>query len=134
MWSMFAVTLLGIGMLVAPAQAQTRSPARSGKADVSYTVLKIGDDYKAVPTSDVAAEKKRVADDYKKQMKDYADAKKNKDANAEKPVRLLVKLVKKCKTQQDAQDFIDKLQAGQDKGGGGDKGDKTAKPKTGAAQ
>ncbi len=112
--SFAAAALIGLGMLVGSARAQTRPPAGSATGPVapsSYTVVLIGEEYKALPTSEVGPERKRLSDEYAKQMKEYSDAVKGEDATVEKPVKVLVRALRKFRKQQDAQAYVDKLRA-----------------------
>jgi hypothetical protein len=115
MCTLLAVAVVAAGSLLfnaAPARAATpKAPAgaHTPKTNETFIVVQIGDDKKIIHASELTTEKKRVADDYKKAMDDYKTAHKT-DKNAEKPKKLIVKkLPKTFKTQQDAQDYLDKL-------------------------
>jgi hypothetical protein len=89
------------GVLLAPAGGLAQTTRKSPKpikpstkpAVQAYTVIQVGDECKVILTSDLAAEKKKVADQYKDDMKQWQKDKKD-DPNAPKPAKLVVKVIK----------------------------------------
>jgi hypothetical protein len=113
-----------------PRPRSTTSKTSAKPAEESYTIVQIGDEVKAIRTSDMAVEKKRVADDYKKAMKAWRDAKKS-DPKAERPPKMMVKTKKtgfSVKTEADK--YAAKLQDELDKKGDSKDAKGTAKPGT----
>ena len=81
----------------------------------TYAVIQIGEEIKVIVGSQLASEKKRVAEDYKRDMKAYQDSKKNAGKGADKvevpkPVLKKVKVLKSsCKSEKEAIEYRDKL-------------------------
>jgi hypothetical protein len=94
------------------------TPAKPTTQNEQYAVVEIGDEIKSIRVSDIPNEKKRVAEDYKKAMKEWNDLKKS-DPQAERPPKLSVKTLKQgFNTQKGADEYRDKLL---EKTGKGDK-------------
>jgi acetylglutamate synthase len=95
-----------------------------------YMVIQVGDDISVIPKSQLTEENKRVAQEYKEELKTYEQAKKEAVKKKEKleqpkPTKHLVKILKNgLKSEQEADDWKSKYL--EDHGGGG-KGE-TAKP------
>ena len=91
-----------------------RTPKTSTKTE-TYAVIQIGEEIKVVPGSQLASEKKRVAEDYKREMKAYQDSKKEAGKGKDKveipkPVQKKVKVLKSsCKNQKEAIEYREKL-------------------------
>lgn len=113
------VVSLAAGIFLAPTGAlgqsrSTRSKTTSRpKAQVSnesYVVVQIGDEYKAIRSTAVNDESKRLGTEYTKAMKDWPEDHK-KDPTKEKPVKLTLRKIKTgLKSQQEATDYIKTLQ------------------------
>jgi len=90
-----------------------RTP-KTTKAE-TYAVIQIGEEIKVVPGSQLAAERKRVAEEYKRDMKTYQDSKKDSGKGKDKveipkPVQKKVKVLKpSCKNEKEAIEYRDKL-------------------------
>jgi hypothetical protein len=90
------------------------APKTTTKAE-TYAVIQIGEEIKVVPGSQLASEKKRVAEDYKREMKAYQDSKKEAGKGKDKveipkPVQKKVKVLKSsCKSEKEAIEYRDKL-------------------------
>jgi len=80
------------------------APKTTTKAE-TYVVIQIGEEIKVVPGSQLASEKKRVAEDSKK------EAGKGKDkVEIPKPLQKKVKVLKSsCKSEKEAIEYRDKL-------------------------
>jgi hypothetical protein len=98
-------------------QAQTRSHE-------TYNIVEVDNELRIVATSEMKNLKKQLEDEYNKAKKDYLDAKKdkkNKDAKLPEPKKKTLKTVpgkSGIKTQEKAQEELQKLQADRDRGGG----------------
>jgi hypothetical protein len=127
--------------LLATSWAGAREAAQNSRTDKTgstkpelYTVVQVGDEVSAVRKSEVAGLKKSTKEDDKKRKKQYDEDKKaaktkEEKANLGKPPapRKVVVLKDSLKSQQDAEDWIDKHPRGsKDK----DTGTKTAKKST----
>ena len=110
----FAVSLALI-LSAAPSNAQTKKKSAPPKTE-SYAVVRIGDEFKVVQGSELAGLNKKTAEEDKRLMKAYEDAKKNprRDmGNMElvKPTKRTVKILKKnIKNREDAQDWQKKYE------------------------
>ncbi len=110
----FAVSLALI-LSAAPSNAQTKKKSAPPKVE-SYAVVRIGDEFKVVQGSELAGLNKKTAEEDKRLMKAYEDAKKNprRDmGNMElvKPTKRTVKILKKnIKNREDAQDWQKKYE------------------------
>ena len=100
-----------------------RTPAHAKTANETYCVIQIGEDIKVVTSSEKTSLTKQADEDLKKALKNYQDAKKDKnnhDANTlKKPDKkdYTVKLLKaNFKTQDEAQKFADDKIKKRDKG------------------
>lgn len=83
-----------------------RPSAPGAKTNETYMVIKVGDDYRAIRTTDLSEEKKRVKEDYDQAMKEWHDAKKI-DANAKAPVRQTILTIQSgFKTMKGAEEYI----------------------------
>ena len=101
-----------------PSSPRSPSPSRGAPTQPeTFDVIKIGDDFKVIRHSELAGLKKSTADDYKKDMKAYQDAKKelakskdkDKSAMPTKPVKHTPQLLKgSLKTQEDADAWLAK--------------------------
>ncbi len=125
-------TVLALAVLGAVAGTILLTPAASlaattKKAPEQWVVVKIGDDYKAIRSTEVSNEKKKLADDYKKALEDWKDLRKS-DPKAPRPMRVKFKIVKSgFSTEKGAKEYIDKVveegdQKDDSKGGSKDKG------------
>jgi hypothetical protein len=97
----------------------TTKPAPKTTTKVeTYVVIQIGEEFKAIPSSQLAAEKKRVAEDYKRDMETYKDnmKKTGKDkVEISKPVKKKVTVLKtSCKNKEAVDDYIKKLSQDKD--------------------
>ena len=137
------------GMLVAclmikSGNAAPRTPVPRAE---TYSVVQIGDEVKVVKKSELAALKKSAAEDYKRAMKEYKDAKKeaakNKDKSTdkpalEKPIQQKIVVKKTFKNEDEAKAWVEthlRSQKDEPKTGKSDKTDKTEKAdKKAAAQ
>jgi hypothetical protein len=96
----------------------TKTPA---KTNDTYLVLKVNDDYKVIRAADLSTEKKRIQDEYAKEIKDYPENKKADPTLVRPKHPTVVAVSKKFKTQEDAQKYIDDIQSrAVDSGDGGD--------------
>jgi hypothetical protein len=104
-------------LMIATGNAAPAKRAAAPKTE-TYSVIQVGEDIKVIKKSDLAALKKSNAEDYKRAMKEYNDAKKeaakSKDKAAdktaiEKPVKQkIVDLAKKSfKTDQEATTWME---------------------------
>jgi hypothetical protein len=103
-------------------QAHAKTTTAANKNE-SYSVVQIGEDIKVITSTEKTTLTKKAEDDYKKDLKNYQDAKKDKnnhEANAlKKPDHkdYTVKILKaNFKTQDDAQKFADDKIKERDKG------------------
>ncbi len=118
---------VGLGLMSNEAQAAGGRPAaggKTGKQDETYMVIQVGEEFRAIRTSSLKDEEKKVADDYKDAMKAWRDAKKS-DPKAPRPAKLIVvKKKSNFETEEGAKKYIDTLQDDADKKGGKGKTDK----------
>ena len=111
---LFAVSLTVV-LSASSGNAQTKKKAAPPKVE-SYAVVRIGDEVKVVQGSEVAGLTKKTAEEDKRLMKAYEDAKKNprRDmGNVElvKPSKRKVTILKKnIKNREDAQDWQQKYE------------------------
>jgi len=106
------------------ASPRSPSPSRSGSTKAeAYSVVKIGDEVKVIKKSDLSGLKKSTADEDKKDLKAYQDAKKefskskDKSAMPKKPVKRSVHVLKSSlKTQQEAEAWMSKYLEGKKDG------------------
>jgi hypothetical protein len=121
-----AAAVIGGIVIVQRVEAAPYRPAKTNtQANESYTVVKIGDDYKAIHSTGIKDEKKRIDDENKKALNEWKDAIKS-DPKAERPVPLFLRVIKPgFLTQKGADEYIAKLLEDEDaKGGGTSKKDK----------
>ena len=118
--SFILLTLSALGtagaFLFSPASsfATTNTSKSTQKKQDEWVVVKIidpqkGDEYKPVRKTDVPTEKKKLADEYKKAMADWKDARKS-DPKTPRPVAAKLKVVKTgFNAQKGAEEYCDKL-------------------------
>jgi hypothetical protein len=105
--------VVGMGLLAVTgrAWAQSSRPAKSTSKTKteSYMVIEVGGEYRAIRTSALKDEKKRIEDDYKKALDLWQDEVKV-DSKAKRPTKATV-IVKKggFKTQKGADEYLAKL-------------------------
>jgi hypothetical protein len=111
--SIFALSLL------ASSGANAAASSKGAAKNETYMVIKITDEsktdnkveYKAIATSQLANEEKRVKDDYTQKMKEWHDLRKT-DPNAPAPKKIKIQKIKSdYETQKIAQEYADKLKA-----------------------
>ena len=106
-----------------------KPPKSSGKTTTSYTVVKIGDEYKAITSSSLNDEKKRLNEEFKSETKKWNDDKK-KESGAEKPVKKTFTTVKSgFKSKEDADKYVTELKERDEEKGSGKGGGKSDKDK-----
>ncbi|MGA2621883.1 MAG: hypothetical protein ABSF26_30140 [Thermoguttaceae bacterium] len=112
-----AVVVGGVFVLPASALAEVKHTKTSNKSKVeTYVVVKVGDDYKVLSTSSLAAEEKRIKEDNKKKQQEWEDTRRA-DPSIERPVPVKLKRIESgFKTQEGAQKYIEKLQEKEDAG------------------
>jgi hypothetical protein len=133
--TMAAAVAMIAGLLTTPSYGlQSRAPKNTAKTPAAkpdiYVVVLIGDELPVVKKkSELATLRKTIADEDKRAKKDYDDAKKDAVKNKDKsdlgkpPAKRKVTVLKdSLKSEQDANDWIDKHPAGSK-----DAGTKTAK-------
>ena len=102
--------------------------ATTKKAPEQWVVVKIGDDYKAIRSTEVSNEKKKLADDYNKREEDWKDEKRNPTPRPQGRCSVKFKIVKSgFTTEEGREEYIDKVveegdQKDDSKGGSKDKG------------
>jgi hypothetical protein len=110
---LMAVLVPPAGASSSPSHHSSSTKSSSSKPHETYAVIQIGEEYKVISQSQISSEQKRVADKYTQDMKSWKDSKK-KD-KGEKPEKLTVKVLKRSlRTQQDAQEYCDKLKEKKD--------------------
>jgi hypothetical protein len=130
-WKNLTLGLFSILVLVFAVDAtaqQTRprplgmgQPPTAKGANETYSIVEIDHEYQIVPSSGMKDLKKRLKDEFKTDQKNYQNAKKDKTNKGiiVEPKEKTVKEVKKgIKTQEKAQDELQKLQAERDRSGG----------------
>ena len=108
--------------VIAPVEAYAGGAHRNNyTASETYMVIKVGDEYKVVPTSRLKDEEKRVKDEYAEKLKEWQDLRRI-DPGALRPQKVAVKKIKTgYLTQKIAQEYADKLR---DEAADKDNGDK----------
>ena len=112
--SVLAAIAVAAGVLPSPAYAATKLTSSRSQTE-TWSVVQIGDEFKAIRSSDLKSEKKRVADQYKADIKKW-EADKIKDPDAPRPPRLFVRVRKtNIDSQEAAKNYCDKFQEELDK-------------------
>lgn len=135
------VLLLGAGLAGAQrgkggAGNERKTPAKTTKSE-TFAVVKVGEAYEVVPTSELNAFKKKISERHREELKAHAAAKKaaaksKEPFNEPKPKAPRVSVVKKgIKTESEARTVAQRLAERQRNKAGGAEKDKSASPKGG---
>lgn len=105
---------------------------KSSGADM-FSVIQVGEEYQVASKDELDSLKKKIDEDYKKELDDYNQAakdarKKNEKLDTPRPTKQKVAVKKKFKTKEEADAYLETLKSGGDEG---DKPKSSAKEKDG---